>query len=287
MTLHELHTDVLAVEAHRRDYPKWWSLCLLRGLGLPTLDAVLIEPTTPSGEVAGMIDAFAAKIGVSAVLVRSDFSGEAVRYRRGGISYPVEQALDPVLSFLRTGRAVILLEPTNRFSNLISINITIDRTGECQAEGLGCGFDTSDLQRSLVTPQWIWSGTVYEKSARFDVIRSSSHSDRVGQRLRSLSELFGISVDDVAEKLMTSGNECLFREDAAPPRRELMRVIRDAAHISSTLSDNDFPFTLAFARLWNGRDIYWDITPGKQKWASKGRLAEQERLAHLDARGHG
>lgn len=270
MILSELSLSQLIVQAERRDFTKWWSLCLMRGIGLPTLDAALIEPTASSNHAKEIFERFSDKIESESVLVRSDSSAESKKYARGGITYPASQGWKAVSEFLDIGRAVIILEPTNRYSNRVSINMTVSLDGDWIAEGLGCGFDTSDLQRSFVTPQWMWSGSYSERVIRpAKKITTITHAERVSQRLRSISHLFGWNDIISSERfLLETGNDCLFNEDLNPPERLMRKLYKDSKIASQSLSVNDFPYTLSFAELWNGRLVYWDITPGLQKWAT-------------------
>ncbi|MGV9010303.1 hypothetical protein [Brevundimonas sp.] len=271
MILSKLSIHDLVLQAQRRDFTKWWSLCLMRGLGLPTLDAALIEPGSSESFVRAKLDEFLFSINAQSVLVRSDFRGESKQYRRGGITYNGNDAYSAVMDFIQNDRAVILLEPTNRFSNILSINITVDSLGRWLAESLSCGFDTSDLQRGLVTPQWIWEGDFAERAIpKAIAINSIDHNGRVSQRLESIAHLFRVSQDSGASHardfLLGSGNNCLFVPPLSPPQIQVRSVRRDAQIVSENLSPAEFPYTLSYATLWDGRSVYWDITPGKQKW---------------------
>jgi hypothetical protein len=278
MILSELDIEELQNQSSRRDYPQWWSLCFLRGVALKTLNAALILPNATLSEASRILSAFECAIGRDSVLVRSDGGREARSYVRGGITYGHEDAILSIKSFLERGRAVILLEPTNRFSNKLSINITVDASGAWVAEGLGCGFDTSDLQRSLVAPQWGWAGNFSD--IRGGVLRSESyrnvdvsgieHKARVDQRLLSILDLLGSefsSTEEVERFLKRSGNDCLFHEDESPSIRTLSKVVFAGKTVFEYSNPDVMPFTLAYARLWDLREIYWDITPGSAKWA--------------------
>lgn len=270
MILSQLNLEELATEAGRRDFTKWWSLCLLRGLGLPTLDAVLIESALPEARAEELFSEFATITGAHSLLVRSDLAREHKTYARGGITYPLKEAWLATKRFLDIGRTAIILEPTNRYSNKTSINIIVSRDGDWTAEGLGCGFDTSDLQRDFVTPQWTWSGNYADKRiGRANILNNSTHEIRKRQRLESICHLLGWNDLRIAENfLLETGNDCLFTETVNPPDILAKRLVRDSLIVSESLKSSDFPFTLSFAELWNGRIVYWDITPGQQKWSS-------------------
>ncbi|MGH3702658.1 MAG: hypothetical protein ACRDQY_25075 [Pseudonocardiaceae bacterium] len=95
----------------------------------------------------------------TAVMVRSDGGIETTAYQRGGHTLPVEQAIERAQDLLSHGRAVLLLEPTNRLTNRLTAMIRIDRdaphggTGQLTIEVLGPGYDLADLARSGVQPQ--------------------------------------------------------------------------------------------------------------------------------------
>ncbi|THD80907.1 MAG: hypothetical protein E7812_05680 [Phenylobacterium sp.] len=295
MILSFLDGDALMEQASRRDYPKWWSLCLLRLAGLKTLNAAFIPAVADYPTLVQAVRAFAHAIGQDAVLVRSDGGVESTSYRRGGLTYPVAEAVVAADEFLREGRAVILLEPTNRFSNRLSINATLDVSGAWAAEGLGCGFDTSDLQRGFVAPQWIWSASAssFEQKAsggRSILRRELSdvpHDVRVHARLDSLVDLFHgqgrvMTQSQIVEMLVTTGNTCLFTEDP-PPSSRIVRQVFDAAwSISRYLRGSEFPFTIAYAILADGRDIFWDLTIGSLKWTSASRGSRTESATTSD-----
>ena len=71
-TLLDLEPDALAREARYGEYPKWSTLCLIRSLGLPVLDAVLVRPETPIEQLVLAGAAASAAWGTDRILVRSD-----------------------------------------------------------------------------------------------------------------------------------------------------------------------------------------------------------------------
>lgn len=281
MILSRLSENELRSQTDIRAYPKWWTLCLLRMLNLPTLDACLINPDRSERQVMDALRRFTQAIGREDVLVRSDGGSECKTYPRGGITYGHEEALVAIDQFLRLGRAVILLEPTNRFSNMLSLNVTIASDLSWVAEGLGCGFDTSDLQRDLVTPEWTWSGN-WDHGARSEPVRARnviggaldtvSDQERIHQRLLSIADLLHLGEGHEGEDrarlfLLHSGNTCLFAGRRTPPsRHQVARTVNDGLAVAQYLGAEYLPFTLSYARLADRREIYWDVAVGATKW---------------------
>jgi hypothetical protein len=141
-----------------RQYPKWATMCELRRLGLPTLDAVLVTPTQDDLALGRAIAALANATGQDRLMVRSDGGAETRRYYMGGNTFPLADAASKAAGLLKTGRAIILIEPTNRFTNCLSAVLRIDRDtrgrhGTFTVEALGPGYDVADLTRGGIPPQ--------------------------------------------------------------------------------------------------------------------------------------
>lgn len=141
-----------------RRFPKWTTMCQLRRLGLPTLDAVLVTPCQDQLALDGAIATLAKETGHDRLLVRSDGGAEAHRYYRGGNTFPLADAATKAAGLLKAGRAVILTEPTNRFTNCLTAVLRIDRYsrgrhGTFTMEALGPGYDVADLTRGGIPPQ--------------------------------------------------------------------------------------------------------------------------------------
>jgi hypothetical protein len=92
-------------------------MCQLRRLGLPTLDAVLITPRQGHLALDKAMVTLASAAGQDRVMVRSDGGAETHRYYRGGNTFTLADAAAKGAWLLSAGRAVILMEPTNRFTN--------------------------------------------------------------------------------------------------------------------------------------------------------------------------
>lgn len=152
-TLHELS----ALELDRADprYPKWATMCRHRLLRLPVLNAVLITPGEQDIHVAAAIEAIAEATGQQRLMLRSDGGTETRRYPRGGNSFPLDELRFKVPALLSQGRAVILLEPTNRYTNRMTVLLRMDRpevgqAGQFTIEALGPGYDVADLPAAVL-----------------------------------------------------------------------------------------------------------------------------------------
>jgi hypothetical protein len=134
-------------------YPKWGSMCLLRYLGHRVLNAAFIDPLSSTEEIKSIVLNFIGNTGSKKILIRTDGGKEKGSYIRGGNSIEVEKASEQILKILSLNRAVILMEPTNRFTNKLAINMQADNLGIFRIDILGPGFDVSDLNRGLVNPE--------------------------------------------------------------------------------------------------------------------------------------
>jgi hypothetical protein len=154
--LSTLTEDELA--AADRRYPKWVTMCQLRRLDLPTLDAVLVTPRQDHQALDGAIATLADTTGQDRLMIRSDGGAETHRYYRGGNTFLLDDAAAKAAWLLEAGRAVILMEPTNRFTNCLTAVLRIDRDargrhGTLTVEALGPGYDVADLTRGGIRPQ--------------------------------------------------------------------------------------------------------------------------------------
>src|SRR2546421_9335336 len=152
MILSLLTPRQLEFEARATHFPKWNTMCLLKLLGLPTLDAAFIPPGTERQIARSLVSYFASYIGKNTLLVRSDGGREAKAYPVGGNSLAVPDVVRLGLAQLADHRAALLLEPTNRFNNRRTVQTLIDPEQNMSIEILGPGFDVSDLTRGGVSP---------------------------------------------------------------------------------------------------------------------------------------
>jgi hypothetical protein len=137
-------------------YPKWATMCQLRRLGLPVLDGMLIVPDQDRHTLDTSIAAVAEATSQDKVMIRSDGGGETHRYYKGGNTFPLADATSRAAGLLEAGRAVIVMEPTSRFTNQLSAVLRMDRDGRhgtFTVEALGPGYDVADLTRGGIPPQ--------------------------------------------------------------------------------------------------------------------------------------
>src|SRR5437762_1472361 len=125
--LHALDRDALTIAATDRRWPKWSTMCQLRLLGNPVLNAVRVTPDADATTLRAAIVALAEATGAAKLMVRSDGGVETHAYHRGGDSFPIHQVESHATDLLTAGRAVIMLEPTNRFTNQLSAMLRLDR----------------------------------------------------------------------------------------------------------------------------------------------------------------
>ena len=151
--LSDLPRKQLWDEFLKSQYPKWSSLCLLTYAGFRVLDAAFISPQALKADARRIIIDFANRLSENKILIRTDGGKETGAYPRGGNSLSIEQSLETVPKILSANRAVILMSPTNRFTNKLSANLHLDHSGIFYIEVLGPGFDVSDLNRGLVNPE--------------------------------------------------------------------------------------------------------------------------------------
>jgi hypothetical protein len=139
-----------------RRYPKWATMCQLRRLGLPVLDGILIVPGQDRHTLAAGIAALATATDQDRLMIRSDGGAETRRYYKGGNTFSLADATSRAAGLLEAGRAVIVMEPTDRFTNQLSALLRLDRDG-CHGtftvEALGPGYDVADLTRGGIPPQ--------------------------------------------------------------------------------------------------------------------------------------
>src|SRR6266540_2589712 len=111
--LHELDDRALAHAAADRRYPKWSTMCLLRQLGYPVLNACCIQPTD-GALLREAVRRLSVAAGTDRLLLRSDGGVEATQYYRGGNTFPLGRLEPRAAALLHADRAVILTEPLNR-----------------------------------------------------------------------------------------------------------------------------------------------------------------------------
>ena len=89
----------------------------------------------------------------SQVLVRSDAGKKTANLNRAGNSLNLDKAIKLIYYFQSNGRAVLISTPTNRFTNKMGINLHLSSPGVFNIDIVGPGFDISDLNRGLLSPE--------------------------------------------------------------------------------------------------------------------------------------
>jgi len=286
MILSDLTETTLSEEAAKTAFPKWNTLCLLRLLGLPTMNAAFIPPGSSANLIRETLYHFAKVIGKSRVLLRSDGGRERRNYYRGGNSLlrPYAAILASRLSSLR--RAVVLTEPTIRFDNKLSIHFRADASGDFTIELLGPGFDASHINRSIVLPEYTVHGNVESwrrhQTLQLSDIRGNPTEIRCEKRRRlGLKDIgknilpgTGIRVRGgpsifAEEWLLANGYEGLWRPWAfSLDRQRIQRWYDDAFMVASYFnsSRNWVCFVLYGSVLSDYRFVYWDVVDAAKKW---------------------
>ncbi|MGH3865600.1 MAG: hypothetical protein ACRDQ4_05570 [Pseudonocardiaceae bacterium] len=262
----------------------------MHSLGLAVLDACLITPDAAL-QLADAVKAFARLHDSAAVMIRSDGGMETTEYRRGGHTLTVEQAVEHAHDLLSHRRAVLLMEPTNRFTNRLTAMIRIDReaphgeTGQLTIEVLGPGYDLADLARSGVQPHarievrnidWDRPEALWPQDVFATVVDAS-----VPARLEARLDFIGAhclpgqaAVDKVTRVehariwLLERGYGELFEPfDLTSALRHLPDWHRDAFSIAAGIPQVGWTcVATGWSDLGDGRNVYWDIIDGRNKY---------------------
>src|SRR6266536_2266487 len=114
--LHELDDRALAHAAADRRYPKWSTMCLLRQLGYPVLNACCIQPTD-GALLREAVRRLSVAAGPDRLLLRSDGAGAATQSSRGGNTCRLGRLEPRAAALLHADRAAILTESTYRVAH--------------------------------------------------------------------------------------------------------------------------------------------------------------------------
>jgi hypothetical protein len=283
-----------------RRHPKWATMCQLRRLGLPVLDAVLIAPGRDRRALDAAITALAAATGQDRLMVRSDGGIETRRYYKGGNTFPLDTAASKAAGLLEAGRSVILMEPTNRFTNRLTALLRMDRIGSGRdgtftVEALGPGYDVADLTRGGIPPQVTVTAQVdwqsYPDLWWTDLRLASDTGPDAGQDRRTqrlariaadiLTDTGQLAGKPVTTEEQTAAAEAWLRErgyrqlwqdydvEAAVARRA-RRWFDDAFMIAACHPRRDWTCLATATSNLGDRAIYWDIVDGRHKYAPGG-----------------
>lgn len=140
----ELDSLIIALQG----YWKTQSIVILKRVGLPTLDGVVVF------RPEGMSDAvkFFEKNGVGEVLLRHDRKPEFPSSPMGGYIVNLSALRSEAQKFFEARRILILLEPYSAFDDSYSVTSLCKADSMVVLEVVGPGFDASDLQRGHITP---------------------------------------------------------------------------------------------------------------------------------------
>jgi hypothetical protein len=285
-----------------RHYPKWATMCQLRRLGLPTLDAVLVTPRQDHLALGGAIAALANATGQDRLMVRSDGGAETRRYYRGGNTFPLADAAAKAARLLKTGRAIILMEPTNRFTNRLAAVLRIDRAsrgrhGTFTVEALGPGYDVADLTRGGIPPQvtvtaetdWVAYSDLWWSDLRMstDIGRDAECGRRRRRLARIATDILtdtghltrpSTSIDEQAVEaeawLREHGYHQLWGDYdvALGVTRRIHRWFDDAFMIALCHPRRDWTCLSTAISDLGDRCVFWDIVDGSRKYCAR-RLA--------------
>jgi hypothetical protein len=288
-----------ALEAADQRYPKWASMCQLRRIGLPVLDAVLVIPGQDRRTLAAAIAALTAATGHDQVLIRSDGGTETRRYYKGGNTFPAGMAASKAAGLLEAGRAVIVMEPTNRFTNRLTALLRMDRAGPgtdgtFTIEALGSGYDAADLTRGGIPPQVTviadvgWSAYPDLWWADMRMTTDISPAAEEGRRRQRLARIAADVLTDTGHlsDTQTGGTgqaeaaEAWLRERgydhlwapcdiAAAVARRARRWFDDAFMIAACHPDRGWTCLATATSDLGGRTVYWDIVDGSRKYATR------------------
>jgi hypothetical protein len=285
-----------------RRYPKWATMCQLRRLGMPTLDAVLITPCEGNLALDRAIATLADSTGQGRLMIRSDGGAETHRYYRGGNTFPLADAAAKATRLLREGRAVILMEPTNRFTNRLSAVLRMDRDsrgrdGSFTVEALGPGYDVADLTRGGIPPQatvaaevdWSTYPDLWWSDLRMNTdLEIDTECRRRKRRLIRIADDILTDTGHLSNTSMTVGEqaaeaEAWLREHGYDQlwgnydvvlavTRKIRRWFDDAFMIALCHPRRDWTCLATATSDLGDRSVFWDIVDGSRKYAT-GRLA--------------
>lgn len=283
--------EQLAVQARGVTSPKWSSLCLLKLLDLPVLNAAMLPPGSSRRTVASTVDRFSKLLHKDRLQVRSDGGLERRAYFRGGDSYAIDRVLSLATRLTSAGRTVILHEPTDRLANLLTANILMDATGEMIVEVATGGFDAGDINRGGIVPHYqmsyrlsSWACIEAIEPAKLQVVRlRCDEAARLNLRLETIAKKIlpsrGVrlprqTATAAARWLHANGYELLWSSDDVlrDPSAQFKAWYVDAYRVARGYGGIRRWNVLAMSGsdLGDGRFVYWDIVDAQRKFASQG-----------------
>ncbi|MFF4557714.1 hypothetical protein [Streptomyces sp. NPDC001422] len=270
-------------------------MALLHSLRLPVLNACLIQPNDSAATVRATARTLAAATGTKTLMIRSDGGVEKMQYYRGGNTFPIKHIGPRAAQLQAAGRAVILAEPTNRFTNRLTVLIRMDRAGpnrpgSLTLEALGPGYDVADLTRGQIPPQvtahlddvdfahyqpprWHEWKIIGDQCPGGEGARRTRRLERLAsQTLTDGGHLRGEADAEHAETwLRQRGYLHLF---GPQPTREALakrarRLFDDAFFLARSQPNRNWHcLATAFSVFQDPRSIYWDLVDGERKYAA-------------------
>lgn len=293
--LHALTVAELDAAAKDRRWPKWQTMALLHSLNLPVLNACLLRPGDSTATLRTAAHILASATGTEALMIRSDGGVEKKQYYRGGNTFPIKEIAPRATGLLADGRAVILAEPTNRFTNRLTVLVRMDRPGpgrpgSLTLEALGPGYDVADLTRGQIPPQvtahldgvdfthyqpprWHeWKITGDRCAGGEDARRTRRLKRLAAQTLVDGGHLDGeVGAEQAEAWLRQRGYLQLF---GPQPTREALakrahRLFEDAFFLARSQPNRNWHcLATAFSVLQEPRTVYWDLVDGERKYAA-------------------
>ncbi|MFG2224904.1 hypothetical protein [Streptomyces sp. NPDC048644] len=293
--LHALPNAELTAAAMDRRWPKWQTMALLHSLKLPVLNACLIPPGHDAEAVRTAAHALATATDAERLMIRSDGGAEKKQYYRGGNVFPVEEIPPRAGRLLADGRAVILAEPTNRFTNKLTVLVRMDRLGPGRPgsftlEALGPGYDVADLTRGQIPPQVTahlddvdWNRYQPPRWHEWQITGDRCPGGENARRQRRLERLATQTLTDGGHLDGTVGAEHaeawlrehgflhLFGPQATREAlaKRARRLFDDAFFLALAQPNRNWHcLATAFSVFHNAGTNYWDLVDGERKYAT-------------------
>lgn len=313
--LFSLDAGELEQAASDQRYPKWSTMCLLRRHAFPVLNACHVLPGQSPSALRAAIRALTATVGTDQLTLRSDGGIETTRYYRGGNTFAGRDLERRAAALLAAGRSVVLLEPTNRFTNRLAVLLRLDRPhgragrgGEFIIEALGPGYDVADLTRGGIAPQVTitiagidWARYEEPWWRDLQITRDLDLASEAARRRRRLQRLAADVLADIGEfpagcQHNADTAEHWLREhgyvDLFIPHDPTMTVIGKAkswfadAYVLAQAQPNRAWQCLATALsdIGGGRTVFWDLIDGAGKYGAAGKQASATVSSDLAAR---
>ena len=284
--LSSLEKERLENEVYSSTFPKWKTMCLLKLLSLPVLDGVFIPPNSSKHKIKKVAEYFMSLNKVDRLLIRSDKPKEHGKYFRGGFSLGIERATYLASKLSSQGRAIVLMEPTNRFINLLSVVFLMDKKGSFVIEVLGPGFEVGDLNRGLITPQIIVNGNFinwerYENITQNNIKiinKFDNNKECITRRLKRIGNeilpLMGIEINGSAENfarkwLKKMGYDILMKDCNPMLDFSIIKNWYDDAFLVGNYLLKFYTWqnlVLSGSDLGDGRFVWWDVVDPKIKF---------------------